>query len=53
MVEAPIYDYGRLRPGMAVAGPTVIQTPITTVVVQARQLARLDGLRNLIVESRP
>ena len=52
MIEAPIYDYGRLRPGMIVSGPTVIHTPITTIVVQSGQAARMDSRRNLIVESR-
>ena len=51
MIEAPIYDYGRLRPGMIVSGPTVIHTPITTIVVQSGQAARMDSRRNLIVES--
>ena len=50
MIEAPIYDYGRLRPGMIVTGPTVIHTPITTIVVQGEQSARMDGYRNLVVE---
>jgi N-methylhydantoinase A len=52
MIDAPIYDYGRLRPGMIVPGPTVIHTPITTVVVPDGQAARMDGHRNLIVEIR-
>jgi N-methylhydantoinase A len=52
MIEAPIYDYGRLRPGMIVTGPTVIHTPITTIVVQGGQTAQMDGHRNLVVEGR-
>ena len=35
---------------MIVAGPTVIHTPITTIVVQSGQIARMDGYRNLVVE---
>ena len=50
MVEAAIYDYARLRPGMIVAGPTVIRTPITTVVAQSGQQVRTDPHRNLVVE---
>jgi N-methylhydantoinase A len=52
MVETPIYEYGRLRPGMLVCGPTVIHTPITTIVVQSGQTAQMDPHRNLIVECR-
>ena len=52
MVEAPIYDYGRLRPGMIVPGATVIHTPITTIVVQSGQAAQMDSHRNLILEGR-
>jgi N-methylhydantoinase A len=52
MVEAPIYDYERLRPGMIVPGPTVVHTPITTIVVPGGEAARMDGHRNLVAESR-
>jgi N-methylhydantoinase A len=51
MVDAQIYDCERLAPGMILSGPTVIHTPITTIVVQSGQAARMDGHRNLIVES--
>jgi N-methylhydantoinase A len=52
MVEAPIYDYHRMQPGMIVPGPTVVHTPITTIVVQGGQTARMDSHRNLILDSR-
>lgn len=52
MVEASIYDHERLRPGMILPGPTVIHTPITTIVVQSGQAARMDSHRNLFLESR-
>jgi N-methylhydantoinase A len=51
MADAAIYDYARMQPGMIVAGPTVIHTPITTVVVQSGQQAQMDSHRNLVVES--
>jgi N-methylhydantoinase A len=51
MVEAPIYDFARLQPGMIIAGPTVIHTPTTTIVVQSGQTARMDPHRNLVAES--
>ena len=50
MVEAPVYDFARLQPGMIVSGPTVIHTPITTIVVQSGQAARMDPHRNLVME---
>jgi N-methylhydantoinase A len=52
MVEASVYDYERLDPGMIVPGPTVVHTPITTVVVPGGQAARVDGYRNLVLERR-
>ncbi len=47
---ARIYDFERLAPGNVVAGPAVIHTPVTTIVVQDRQTARVDALRNVVVE---
>ena len=47
---ADIYDFERLAPGNVVAGPAVIHTPITTIVVQSGQAGRLDAYRNMIVE---
>ena len=40
-----------LRPATWCAGPTVVHSPVTTMVVQSGQIARLDGFRNLILES--
>lgn len=50
MVESDIYDFERLKPGNVVAGPAVIHTPITTIVLQAGQTGTLDGYRNVIVD---
>jgi N-methylhydantoinase A len=47
---APTYDFQRLVPGNVVSGPAVIHAPVTTVVVQSEQNARMDEFRNLIVE---
>ena len=47
---ADIYDFERLAPGNVVAGPAVIHTPITTIVVQAGQSGRVDPYRNTIIE---
>ena len=47
---ADIYDFERLESGNVVKGPAVIHTPITTIVVQAGQIGRIDGYRNTIIE---
>jgi N-methylhydantoinase A len=48
--RADIYDFERLEPGNVVPGPAVIHTPITTIVVQARQTGRMDAYRNVVIE---
>ena len=47
---ADIYDFEGLAPGNVVAGPAVIHTPITTIVVQAGQSGRVDAYRNISIE---
>jgi N-methylhydantoinase A len=49
MREAHCYDFQRLRPGHTVAGPAIVWTPITTVVVQPGQTATCDPWKNLVV----
>jgi N-methylhydantoinase A len=50
MAPARIYDFEKLAPGNVIAGPAVIHTPITTIVVQAAQTGRMDEYRNIIIE---
>ncbi len=50
--EARVYDFERLHPGNVLTGPAVIHTPITTIVVQEGQSARIDELRNTVIEIR-
>ena len=45
-----IYDFPRLRPGNVVEGPAVIHTPITTIMIQDHQTARMDEFRNIVLE---
>ena len=47
---ADIYDFNRLAPGNVLTGPAVIHTPITTVVLQAHQIGRVDPYRNVLIE---
>lgn len=53
MREVAAYDFGRLGSGNEVAGPAVIWTPITTVVLGSRQVAHCDEYRNLIIRTGP
>jgi N-methylhydantoinase A len=50
MAPADIYDFEKLAPGNVVAGPAVIHTPITTIVVQDGQTGHMDSLRNIVIE---
>ena len=45
-----IFDFDKLAPGNIIAGPTVIHTPMTTMVVQQNQTGRMDEYRNMIIE---
>lgn len=47
--EAAIYDYMLLQPGNRVAGPAIIETPFTTVVVPDHVNAEIDEYRNIIL----
>jgi N-methylhydantoinase A len=50
MAEADVYDFERLAPGNVIIGPAVIHTPITTIVLQAKQRGTMDGYRNVLVD---
>lgn len=50
LAPADIYDFEKLSPGNRFAGPAVVHTPITTIVLQAGQKASVDEYRNVIVE---
>jgi N-methylhydantoinase A len=46
-VETKIYDYARLSPGSEVFGPAIIETPITTVVINPKDRAVVDDYGNV------
>ncbi len=46
-IPTDIYDYGELNAGAMIEGPAVIETPITTVVVNPGDRAVLDEYANL------
>ena len=50
MKDVDVYDFALLRPGHVIQGPAIINTPITTVVLQSRQIGRVDGYRNLTID---
>lgn len=47
LVPTRIYDFERMKPGMEVEGPAVIETPVTTIVVNGNDLASVDGFHNV------
>jgi N-methylhydantoinase A len=46
-VETKIYDYSQLSPGSEIAGPAIIETPITTVVINPNDRAVVDEYYNI------
>jgi N-methylhydantoinase A len=49
MREVDGYDFERLAPGNAFAGPAIVWTPITTVVVGDGQRVEVDEYKNLVI----
>lgn len=45
--QAAIYDGTRLEPGMAFAGPAIIEDPGTTVVIHPGNRVEIDGFGNI------
>jgi N-methylhydantoinase A len=52
MANVTGYDFERLQPGNVIPGPAIIWTPITTVVLNSRQVATCDALKNLVIRGR-
>jgi N-methylhydantoinase A len=51
--QAPVYDRQRLAPGSRFHGPALITEYSATTVVPADFSARVDGRRNVILQSQP
>jgi N-methylhydantoinase A len=47
---ADIFDFQRLQPGNVLTGPSVIHTPITTIVLQEHQRGTVDVYRNVFID---
>ena len=50
LTGADTYDFDKLLPGNTIAGPAVIHTPITTIVIQDGQQGSMDGYKNIVIE---
>jgi N-methylhydantoinase A len=44
-----IYDFGRLSAGANITGPAIIETPVTTIVVNPNDHAEMDEFRNIVL----
>jgi len=50
VVEAGLYDFEDLTPGDEIREPGVILTPVTTIVVNPGDVARMDAYRNVRID---
>lgn len=46
-VATKIYDFNRLAPGSEVVGPAIIETPVTTMVINPKDRAAVDEFLNV------
>jgi N-methylhydantoinase A len=46
-ISTPIYDFERMHPGTAFAGPAIIETPVTTIVINPNDRMTMDEFRNI------
>ncbi len=44
-----VYDFERLQPGGQISGPAIIETPVTTIVVNPPDRAVMDEFRNIVI----
>jgi N-methylhydantoinase A len=50
-VDVPVYDGTRVQPGNLISGPSIIEEPDTTIVIQPGQEAVLDHYQSYVIES--
>jgi len=48
-VEAAVYDQARLRTGMRLTGPAIVESPFTTVVLPPGSAAEVDAHESLVI----
>jgi len=46
-VSTNIYDFSRMTPGTEISGPAIIETPITTIVINPDDSATIDEFLNV------
>ena len=46
-VSTNVYDFSRMTPGMEISGPAIIETPITTIVINPNDSAAVDEFLNV------
>jgi N-methylhydantoinase A len=46
-VQTRVYDFNKMTPGTELGGPAIIETPVTTVVVNPADRATMDEYRNI------
>ena len=46
-VRTKIFDFEHLKPGIEIDGPAVIETPVTTIVVNPKDRATVDEFHNV------
>ena len=46
-VSTNVYDFERLVPGTEFGGPEIVETPVTTIVVNPKDCAVIDEFRNV------
>jgi N-methylhydantoinase A len=51
-VNVNIYDGGKLQPGNIVAGPSIIELPLTTILIDDDQVGRVDEYLNTIIKAK-
>jgi N-methylhydantoinase A len=49
-VQTPVFSMELLRPGNRIAGPAIVESPATTLLLHPRQTARVDRSRNLLLQ---
>lgn len=49
-ISAPVFSMDLLRPGNRVAGPAVVESPATTLLLHPQQTVTVDRYRNLLVQ---
>ena len=49
-VQTPVFSMELLRPGNRIAGPAIVESPATTLLLHPRQMASVDRSRNLLLQ---